>query len=179
MQFTGPAFLLGGKNVPQISELLASLPGRDAVDKMVQRYFNDFDPTTCKFDARGAANSELNWLDILHPPSWHRQYDRHWQDPEGTNPAFLGQLFAICGLAMQSYHKNQDEPYEYRGRALSLAANYRSLTQQCLLLVDFMKPEQTSLETMVLHMHGEFSKTGEADVGLWVCLINPTLQNMY
>lgn len=43
-QYTGPAFLLGGRNTPQLSELLASLPGRDAVDKMVNRYFNDYDP---------------------------------------------------------------------------------------------------------------------------------------
>jgi hypothetical protein len=43
--FQGPAFLFGGRNVPQFSELLASLPGRDAVDKLVTRYFNDYDPT--------------------------------------------------------------------------------------------------------------------------------------
>lgn len=48
MQYTGPAFLLGGKNVPSLSDLLASLPGRDAVDKMVQRYFNEYDPSTRK-----------------------------------------------------------------------------------------------------------------------------------
>ena len=41
--YTGPAFLFGGRSVPQLPELLTSLPGRDAVDKMVARYFNDFD----------------------------------------------------------------------------------------------------------------------------------------
>lgn len=99
------------------------------------------------------------------------QYERHWADPERSSPAFLGQLFAICGLAMQSYHKNGDEPYEYRGRTLNLSANYRSLTQQCLLLADFTKPEHAVIETMVLHLHGEYSKTGEADIGLWVCIL--------
>ena len=34
--------------MPQYSELLASLPGRDAVDKLVARYFNDYDPTIRK-----------------------------------------------------------------------------------------------------------------------------------
>ena len=168
MQYTGPAFLLCGKNVPQLSELIGSLPGRDAVDKMVQRYFNDYDPATRKLLLYPLKSPTEPFQDILHPPSWQRSYDRHWQDPEASTPAFLGQLFAICGLAMQSYHKNQDEPYEYRGRALSLSANFRSLTQQCLLLVDFAKPESTAIETMVLHLHGEFTKTGEADIGLWV-----------
>ena len=69
---------------------------------------------------------------------------------------------------MQSYHKNGDEPYEYRGRTLNLSANYRSLTQQCLLLADFTKPEQASIETMVLHLHAEYNKTGEADISVWV-----------
>ena len=69
---------------------------------------------------------------------------------------------------MQSYHKNQDEPYEYRGRTLNFSANYRNLTSQCFLLVDFTKPEQMALETMVLHLHGEYNKTGEADIGIWV-----------
>ncbi|MCJ1449008.1 MAG: hypothetical protein MMC23_009527, partial [Stictis urceolatum] len=148
-----PAFLLGGgKNLPQFSDLTASLPGRDAVDKMVARYFNDYDPST----------------HILHPPSWRRQYDNHWHNPGETDPAFVGQLFAICGLAMQSFHKAGDEPYEYRNRTLSLAANYRSLTQQCLLLADYSKPSSAILETMVLHLHGEYSKNGEAELGIWV-----------
>ena len=168
MQYTGPAFLLCGKNIAQLSELIASLPGKDAVDRMVQRYFNDYDPATRKLLPYGPNLITECLQDILHPPSWQRLYDRHWQDAEASSPAFLGQLFAICGLAMQSYHRNQDEPNEYRGRALSLSTNFRSLTQQCLLLVDFTKPESTAIETMVLHLHGEFTKTGEADIGLWV-----------
>ena len=72
---------------------------------------------------------------------------------------------------MQSYHKNQDEPYEYRGRTLSLASNYRALTQQCLLLADFTKPEHAMLETLILHLHGEYCKAGEADVGIWVRIL--------
>ena len=47
-QYTGPACLFGGRKTPQFGELLASLPGRDAVDKMVNRYFNDYDPTIRK-----------------------------------------------------------------------------------------------------------------------------------
>ena len=142
-------------------------------EMLLIRWFNATSMTLIRRPVRlrkkASLAAGLTCPDILHPPSWHREYGRHWQNPEETNPAILGQLFAICGLAMQSYHKNQDEPYEYRGRAVSLSANYRSLTQQCLLLVDFTKPEQTALETMVLHLHGEYTKAGEVDIGLWVC----------
>ena len=67
MQYTGPAFLLCGKNVPQLSELLGSLPGRDAVDKMVQRYFNDYDPGTRKFGPSMTSTSRLNDSRYLAP----------------------------------------------------------------------------------------------------------------
>lgn len=97
------------------------------------------------------------------------KYDAHWQNPSETDPAFLGQLFAMCGLALQSFNQANDEPYEYRGRCLSLAANFRVLTQQCLLLVNFTKPSSVILETMILHLHGEYTKNGDAEIGIWVC----------
>ena len=119
---------------------------------MVSRHFNDFDPS----------------IHILHPPSWRRTYERHWQDPGSTDPVWLGQLFAILCLAMHSYHRADDEPYEYKGRTLSLAANYRALTAQCLLLADYTKPVTYILETMVLHLHGEYARSRDSNVGVWV-----------
>lgn len=83
---------------------------------------------------------------------------------------------------MDSYHKYGDEPYEYRGRTQSLATKYRSLTQQCLLLFDYQKPEHAVLEALVLHMHGEHNRTGEADIGIWVCcyalILEPVLTGL-
>jgi hypothetical protein len=47
--YHGPAFFFGGRNVPDINELLSALPGRDAVDKMAARFFNDYDIGLRKF----------------------------------------------------------------------------------------------------------------------------------
>ena len=98
------------------------------------------------------------------------QYERHWQDPTKTDPAWLGQLFAICCLTMHSYHRSGDEPFEYNGRSLSLAAEYRSLTAQTLLLADFTKPLNHMVETMILHLQCEYARTREAEVGVWVMI---------
>ena len=46
----GPAFLFGARNLPRLPELIAALPGRDAVDKMVTRFFNDDDPAMRKWE---------------------------------------------------------------------------------------------------------------------------------
>ena len=69
---------------------------------------------------------------------------------------------------MHSYYRMDDEPPEYRGKALGLAANYRALTGQCLLLADFTKPVNHMIETMVLHLHCEYARNRDAEVGVWV-----------
>ena len=148
----GPSFLFGSARPPPFSELLAQLPKRTVADRLVNRYFNSYDPS----------------VHILHPPSWFRLYEKHWEKPEATTPAWLGQLFAILCLAMNSYHRMDDEPPDYRGKSLALAANYRSLTSQCLHLADFTRPINHMIETLVLHLHCEYARTRDAEVGVWV-----------
>ena len=85
-----------------------------------------------------------------------------------TGPTWLGQLFAILGLAMQSYHRRDDEPPEFHGQSLNLASKYRALTAQCLLLADFTKPVNHMIETLILHLNSEFTKNRDAEVAVWV-----------
>jgi len=148
----GPTFLFGGAKPPPYSELLAQMPKRSVTDKLVSRYFNSYDPA----------------VHILHPPSWYRAYEKHWENPQKSGPAWLGQIFAILCLAMHSYFRMNDEPPEFRGKSLALAANYRGLTGQCLLLADFTKPVNNMIETMVLHLHCEYARNRDAEVGVWV-----------
>ena len=148
----GPTFLFGGAQPPPYAELLGQMPKRSVTDKLVSRYFNSYDPA----------------VHILHPPSWYRMYEKHWEDPNKSGPAWLGQLFAILCLSMYSYYRMDDEPPEFRGKSLALAANYRTLTGQCLLLADFTKPVNQMIETMVLHLHCEYARIRDAEVGIWV-----------
>lgn len=148
----GPIFLFGGSKPPPYEELLAQLPKRSVTDRLVSRYFNSYDPA----------------VHILHPPSWYRLYEKHWENPDQTGPAWLGQMFALLCLAMHSYYRMGDEPPEFRGKSLALAANYRVLTGQCLLLADFTKPVNHMIETMVLHLHCEYARDRDAEVGVWV-----------
>ena len=148
----GPTFLFGGAKPPPYEELLSQLPKRTVCDRLVSRYFNSYDPA----------------VHILHPPSWYRLYEKHWLNPDKTGPAWLGQLYAILCLAMHSYYRLDDEPPEYRGKSLGLAAHYRALTGQCLLLADFTKPVNHMIETMVLHLHCEYARSRDAEVGVWV-----------
>lgn len=77
-------------------------------------------------------------------------------------------MFAVMCLAMHTYHRIGDEPPEYQGRALEMASHYRSLTGQCLLLADFLKPVNHMIETLVLHLYGEYARNRDSEVGVWV-----------
>lgn len=98
------------------------------------------------------------------------QYNQHWGDPTKTGPTWLGQLFAVLGLAMQSYHRRHDEPPEFQGRSLNLANKYRALTAQCLLLADFTKPVNHTIETLTLHLNSEFIKSRDCEEAIWVLI---------
>jgi hypothetical protein len=69
---------------------------------------------------------------------------------------------------MLSYHKVGDEPAEFRGRTLELAAEYRLRTVQCLIKADYTKPVEYTVETMLLYVFGEYSSRWDAELGLWM-----------
>jgi hypothetical protein len=95
----GPAFLFSAHDAVTDGELRGEVPTKSAVDKLVTRYFNSYDTA----------------VHILHSPTFHKQLQAHWQDPAKTSIVWLGLLYSILTLAMQSYHKIGDEPVEWKG----------------------------------------------------------------
>ena len=97
----GPAFLFGLQDSATDVELRSEVPPKSTVDKLVTRYFN--------------ANSYDTAVNILHSPNFHKQLHDHWQDPSKTSVVWLGLLYSVLCLAMQSYAKIGDEPLEWKG----------------------------------------------------------------
>lgn len=77
-------------------------------------------------------------------------------------------LFSMMRLAMLSYYLEGDEPPEFRGKSLDMAANFRNVMAQCLILADYTKPYRYLIETLVFHLHGDFRQTKEANVSIWI-----------
>ncbi|KAI9819557.1 MAG: hypothetical protein M1827_007007 [Pycnora praestabilis] len=148
----GPAFLFGASKPPDKSEILASIPTRPVVDQLVSRYFNSYDPA----------------IHILHGPTFQSQYEQHWAEPDTTQSIWLGLLFSIMCLGMISYQRAGDEPPEYRGRTQELSSTYRTRTAQCLVIADFTKPEKHMVETLILHLQGEYARCRDTEVSVWV-----------
>jgi len=146
-----PTFLIGSTPATEI-ELRAELPPKSSVLTLCGRYFNSMD----------------NAVNIIHGPTFQSQLRAHWQDPSKTPVMWLGLLYSVLCLAMLSYNKVGDEPPEWKGRCLELAALYRLRTVQCLMTADYTKPVEYTVETMILYVFGEYSSRWDADLGLWL-----------
>ncbi|KAJ5085319.1 hypothetical protein N7532_010090 [Penicillium argentinense] len=133
-------------------EIMSSLPSKYTADLLVARYFNTYDPAT----------------HILHGPTFQAQYNKHWEDPTQTEIVWIAMLFAMMRLAMLSYYREGDEPPEFRGKAMDMAGSFRNSVAQCLTLADYTKPHPFLIESLVFHLHGDYSQTWEADVSVWV-----------
>ncbi|KAK8117091.1 fungal specific transcription factor domain-containing protein [Apiospora kogelbergensis] len=146
-----PIFLLSSPPATE-TELRAELPAKTAITTLVSRYFNSLDTA----------------VSIVHGPTFQQQLRDHWQDPTKSSIMWVGLVYSMLCLAMLSYHKVGDEPPEWKGRSLELAAEYRLRTVQCLVVADYTKPVEYTVETMMLYLFGEWSSRWDADLGLWL-----------
>ncbi|XXG98616.1 hypothetical protein Hte_004941 [Hypoxylon texense] len=146
-----PIFLLSAPPATEV-ELRSELPSRSSIMTLISRYFNSLDTAAS----------------IVHGPTFQQQLRNHWQDPSKSSIMWLGLLYAMLCLAMLSYHKVGDEPPEWKGRSLDLAAEYRLRTVQCLVVADYTKPVEYTVETLLLYLFGEYSSRWDADLSLWI-----------
>ncbi|KAI0025516.1 fungal-specific transcription factor domain-containing protein [Xylariomycetidae sp. FL0641] len=146
-----PIFLLSAPPATEV-ELRAELPSKSAITTLISRYFNSLDTAAS----------------IIHGPTFQQQLRSHWQDPSKAGIMWVGMLYGMLCLAMLSYHKVGDEPPEWKGRSLDLAAEYRLRTVQCLVAADYTRPVEYTVETMLLYLFGEYSSRWDADLGLWM-----------
>lgn len=149
---SGPALLFGSTIPPSRAEILAQIPSRYMSDILIGRYFNTFDPAT----------------HILHGPTFQRHYNQHWADPSKTSIVWVAMLFAMMRLAMLSYGREGDEPPEFRGKCQDLAANFRTQMAHCLITADYTKPHNHIIETLIFHLHAEYTSNRDAEASVWV-----------
>lgn len=147
----GPTFLMGAQTASHM-ELRAEMPPKSHVAALCSRFFNSMD----------------NAVNIVHAPTFYKQLRAHWQDPSNSPIMWLGLLYSVLCLAMLSFHKVGDEPPEWKGRSLEVAAEYRLRTVQCLVAADYTKPGEYTVETMMLYIFGEFSSRWDADLSLYL-----------
>jgi hypothetical protein len=147
-------------------EILSRFPPKPTADILVSRFFNTYDPG----------------IHIIHGPTFQKEYDKHWLSPEETPVIWLGLVYAMMCIALQSYTRAGDEPPEYSGKSWEMSKEYRDLTAQCLVMADITQPTQGMLETLILHVHAEYARSRDAEVGILIstgiiCTIGDATRN--
>ncbi|KAH8808043.1 fungal-specific transcription factor domain-containing protein [Xylogone sp. PMI_703] len=158
-----PSMLTGLTTPPDRVTIMSSLPSREATDKLVERFFKDNNPC---IPTKG----------VIHRPTFLKQYYAFWEDPSKTTIIWIGLLYSILCLAMQSYQHHNDEPPEYRDTLPVLAELYRIRTAQCITIADISKPCEFMIEALLFHSYGEYGDQAEGDKGSW--LMSATLMRL-
>ncbi|KAH9873978.1 hypothetical protein IAQ61_004605 [Plenodomus lingam] len=148
----GTSFLMGARNSSSKAELLSRFPPKPTADILVSRFFNTYDPA----------------IHIIHGPSFQKEYDRHWLQPDETPIIWLGSVYAMMCIALQSYTRAGDEPPEYHNKSWEMSKEYGELTAQCLVMADITQPITGMLETLILHIHAEYARSRDAEVGILI-----------
>ncbi|TVY85018.1 Equisetin cluster transcription factor eqxF [Lachnellula suecica] len=151
----GPALLCGLLKPVGLDDLLATLPAKPAVDKLIQRFFEE-------------NNSPVPSFHILHPHTFMQQYENHWHNPYESKLMWLGLLFSMLSLVMLSYHADDNEPPEYEGVSESLFELYRMRTAQCLMLADITKCAPHTLETLLFNAFAEQASRNANGASVWL-----------
>ncbi|OBT85724.1 hypothetical protein VE02_05228 [Pseudogymnoascus sp. 03VT05] len=135
-------------------ELIAALPQKGVVDRLVSRYFNSNSPA----------------LHIIHRPTFLKEYNRFWADPPSTPVSWLGLLYALMCLATLAALGAGEDNADTRGTPTEMIRTYRGCSAQCLVLSNYSQPGAYTLEALSAYIEGEFVLSKD-DVGMPYLLI--------
>ncbi|KAF4454152.1 putative transcriptional regulatory protein C1F7.11c [Fusarium austroafricanum] len=161
-EITAPQLLYGCTKPADKDEILASVPARPVVDRLISRYFNSFEMSPA----------------VLHSGQFLNEYEGFWEDPAATSPIWLGLLFTIMCLATQ-FEKFRLDPGAQSPAALSMerdlqqtADTFRLRVSQCLALGSYTKGGPYVLETLMLYIAAEIFNKNDAETEVWILMGN-------
>jgi hypothetical protein len=150
-------------------EILRSFPPKQVTDILIARFFDIYnqDPQFRKL-ILDKILPVLIRLEIIHGPTYQKQYDQHWRSPQDSGIVWLGLTYSMMMIALISYERNGDEPPEYRGRTEQMYRDYRRLTAQSLMLVDFSKGVTYMLEMYIFYLLADLGRAKEPEQNILI-----------
>ncbi|PVH70209.1 hypothetical protein DL98DRAFT_661284 [Cadophora sp. DSE1049] len=155
-----PELLLGNNRRISKHELLAAVPPRPAVDRLISRFFNTMDMAPV----------------VVHGPTFLDEYELFWMDPSEASVIWLGLLFSMMCIAAQFQRLCGDESMvvsqpQQGSQNLKLEEKlYREKTVQCLVLGNYTTCFPHTLETLILYFTGELFRCEDTQTGTWILL---------
>ncbi|KAI0125630.1 fungal-specific transcription factor domain-containing protein [Xylariales sp. AK1849] len=161
-QYPGPLLLYGCPPITKKHELLAAIPSRATVDRMVSIYFNSADISPA----------------VIHTGEFLKQYSKFWEDPSETPVMWLGFLFGMLCVATLCQHtgpnnnataQNQSTfPPETDARRAAMF--YKEKIVQSLVFGHYTTGGPFVIETLIHYVTVEHFSGSDANTGVWLAL---------
>ncbi|KAK1516886.1 fungal specific transcription factor [Colletotrichum costaricense] len=148
-----PLLLYGCQPAASRSEILSTLPPKNAVDRYISRYFNRLDLVSSS---------------SVHGPTFLKEYEQFWRDPNDTSTMWIGLLFSMICLAVIASDPSTDASED--GHQQLQIELYREKLVQCLLMGEYTQGGDYALETFMNYVYVEFRIHDDAQRDVWFLL---------
>ncbi|KAL7925420.1 fungal-specific transcription factor domain-containing protein [Trichoderma austrokoningii] len=154
-ELEGPEMLLYSKGaLSNRDELLAQLPERRVVDRLVTRYFSSKSPSQ----------------HIIHRPTFTREYVQFWQNPNQASLHWIALLFAV--LTMGVFYNNFSAPDEVEGDSPASIKDrikhYRSAAGWALIAGKYSQPTAVTIPAFILYVEADFVLNRAAQMNCYI-----------
>ncbi|TGO37703.1 hypothetical protein BHYA_0091g00370 [Botrytis hyacinthi] len=150
-----PSLLGSLTEPPDRATVLASLPSRKEGDKLIERFFEGYNPS-------------IPACYLFHKTTYMKQIEGFWEEPQKARIIWIGLYFSTMCLALQSYARNNDIPPEYQDTLATVIDLYRIRTAQCLIIADITRPVYLMIETMLCYAFIKYAYERDGDMGTWL-----------
>ncbi|TPX14164.1 uncharacterized protein E0L32_000558 [Thyridium curvatum] len=154
---------------PTKLDLVARLPERHVVDRLVTRYFQSFSVSKCES------------RDAVHKPTFLRKYSKFWEDPSQVETEWLALLFII--LALSIFFSTWSSPHELKADSpvppTDRFSHFRASARWALVLSRYTSPSPAVLAPFLLYVESEFLISRAAQTNCYLlsgCLIRLMLK---
>ncbi|KAK7967444.1 uncharacterized protein PG986_001721 [Apiospora aurea] len=139
----GPELVVFSMNVPRTREdLLALLPHKSIIDRLMLRYFNSNSPSQ----------------HIIHMPTFSKEYAEFWRDPSKPTLHWIAILFMITALGL--FFSIYQAPHELEGESDMSPEDrfklYRGAAGWALVGGRYNQPGPSTIQAFILYAEGDF-----------------------
>ncbi|RAH85819.1 Zn(II)2Cys6 transcription factor [Aspergillus japonicus CBS 114.51] len=155
----GSALLLGLSPPGGMEGILAHIPPRPIVDRLVSRFFSSMEPGVL----------------IIHAPTFQHEYDHFWTEPQSISPTWLSLLFSIMNLAIHLHQRTEGsttpDPIDNNNNSTTPATQcetFRLQAAYCLVTAKYTTPTKYTLEALALYTQTEYFRSKDAQHEVWL-----------
>lgn len=145
------SFILGSTKALTRDELIAMVPEKRTVDRLLSLWFNSPDPFKI----------------VIHAPTFQEVYKRFWKD-QSVPTMWIGLLFAILGLAEAFGLRNGVPSSQATRDCIERVRRYQLLTASAAVSAEYLKPKEYTIECLLLYMAG--LRNGSGAVDAWIVM---------